>query len=81
MADRSKIREKRPVGLAKGRIDVPESFFDPLPEELLDAFEGDSEITLQRLFETVADRATEDPEFAEELEEIQTLQPKLSSDS
>ncbi len=30
----------RPIGLAKGRFTVPRSFFDPLPEELLRAFEG-----------------------------------------
>lgn len=31
----------RPIGLAKGRITVPPSFFEPLPEDLLAAFEGD----------------------------------------
>jgi antitoxin (DNA-binding transcriptional repressor) of toxin-antitoxin stability system len=30
----------RPIGLAKGMFEVPESFFDPLPEEVLGAFEG-----------------------------------------
>ena len=30
----------RPIGLAKGRFSVPPSFFDPLPDGLLDAFEG-----------------------------------------
>ena len=30
----------RPVGLGKGLADIPESFFDPLPEEMLDLFEG-----------------------------------------
>ena len=30
----------RPIGLAKGRFTVPRSFFEPLPEELLRAFEG-----------------------------------------
>jgi antitoxin (DNA-binding transcriptional repressor) of toxin-antitoxin stability system len=33
-------REPRPVGLAK--VTVPDSFFEPLPEELVDAFEGES---------------------------------------
>jgi antitoxin (DNA-binding transcriptional repressor) of toxin-antitoxin stability system len=33
----------RPVGLAKGTFEVPASFFDPLPDELLRAFNGDSE--------------------------------------
>ncbi len=30
----------RPIGLAKGIFTVPRSFFEPLPNELLDAFEG-----------------------------------------
>ncbi len=30
----------RPVGLHKGKIEVPEAFFEPLPEKLLSAFEG-----------------------------------------
>ena len=32
--------EPRPLGLAKGRIEIPDSFFDPLPDDLLDLFEG-----------------------------------------
>lgn len=32
--------KKRLIGLAKGRITIPESFFDPLPNDVLDAFEG-----------------------------------------
>ncbi len=32
-------RKKRPVGLAKG-FKVPKAFFEPLPQELVDAFEG-----------------------------------------
>ena len=32
--------ESRPVGLAKGRFDIPAEFFEPLPEDLLAAFEG-----------------------------------------
>jgi antitoxin (DNA-binding transcriptional repressor) of toxin-antitoxin stability system len=35
-----KTGDKRPVGLAKGQFEVPESFFDPLPDDLLDAFGG-----------------------------------------
>ena len=30
----------RPVGLAKGRFTVPDEFFEPLPTELVEAFEG-----------------------------------------
>ncbi|MDD2723842.1 MAG: hypothetical protein PHH59_07440 [Methylovulum sp.] len=35
-------REKRPrpIGLAKGLWSVPPDFFEPLPDEILDAFEG-----------------------------------------
>ena len=31
---------KRPVGLAKGTFNVPREFFQPLPPELIDAFNG-----------------------------------------
>ena len=31
---------KRPIGLAKNRINVPNSFFKPLPKEILNAFAG-----------------------------------------
>lgn len=34
--------ERRPVGLAKGRFEVPASFFEPLPDDLVEAFEGKS---------------------------------------
>lgn len=30
----------RPIGLARGSFEVPESFFDPLPDEVVRAFEG-----------------------------------------
>lgn len=33
-------RGKRPIGLYKGKFIVPASFQDPLPDWLLDAFEG-----------------------------------------
>jgi len=33
----------RPVGLARGEFEVPDSFFDPLPEGILGAFEGHAE--------------------------------------
>jgi len=33
-------KKKRPIGLLKGKFAVPDSFFDPLPEDILDAFEG-----------------------------------------
>jgi prevent-host-death family protein len=34
-------RSRRPFGLAKGKFEIPRSFFDPLPDSLLDAFEGE----------------------------------------
>jgi antitoxin (DNA-binding transcriptional repressor) of toxin-antitoxin stability system len=33
-------RTKRPIGLAKNKLRIPKSFFKPLPDGLLDAFEG-----------------------------------------
>ena len=33
-------RPQRRLGLAKDEFTVPSSFFDPLPDDLLDAFEG-----------------------------------------
>jgi antitoxin (DNA-binding transcriptional repressor) of toxin-antitoxin stability system len=33
-------RKPRPAGLAEGQFSVPDSFFEPLPDELLDLFEG-----------------------------------------
>ncbi|MCA9264810.1 MAG: hypothetical protein KDA60_13215 [Planctomycetales bacterium] len=35
-------REPRQLGLAKGDFKVDPSFFEPLPEAVLDAFEGKS---------------------------------------
>ena len=32
--------EPRPVGLGKGLAQIPDSFFEPLPDEFLDRFEG-----------------------------------------
>ncbi|MGP0076002.1 MAG: type II toxin-antitoxin system Phd/YefM family antitoxin [Bryobacteraceae bacterium] len=33
-------KTKRPIGLAKNKVKITKSFFKPLPDELLDAFEG-----------------------------------------
>jgi antitoxin (DNA-binding transcriptional repressor) of toxin-antitoxin stability system len=30
----------RPIGLAKGKLRIPKSFFEPLPDDILDAFYG-----------------------------------------
>ena len=35
--------QKRPIGLAKGRFAVPKEFFEPLPEELVQAFQGENQ--------------------------------------
>jgi antitoxin (DNA-binding transcriptional repressor) of toxin-antitoxin stability system len=32
---------KRRIGVAKGQIHIPPSFFDPLPEDMLKAFNGE----------------------------------------
>ena len=34
--------ELRPIGLCEGQFTLPDSFFDPLPEDIQKAFEGDS---------------------------------------
>ena len=34
--------KERPRGLAKGLFQVPPSFFEPLPEEVVDGFHGES---------------------------------------
>jgi hypothetical protein len=31
---------QRPIGLAKGQFEIPDSFFEPLPDDILDGFEG-----------------------------------------
>ena len=33
--------EPRPIGLGKGLVEIPDSFFEPLPEDLLRLFEGE----------------------------------------
>ena len=33
-------RHQRQLGVAKGEFTVPQSFFEPLPDDLLDAFES-----------------------------------------
>ena len=32
--------DPRPIGLARGRVSVPDAFFEPLPDDVLDAFDG-----------------------------------------
>lgn len=31
---------KRPIGLARGTVEVPDAFFEPLPEDVVAGFEG-----------------------------------------
>ena len=33
-------KTKRPIGLAKGQFTVPAEFFEPLPPDIIDAFNG-----------------------------------------
>lgn len=32
--------EPRPIGLMRGQFEVPDSFFEPLPDDILEEFEG-----------------------------------------
>ncbi len=34
------LKEPRPFGLGKDKIKISPAFFDPLPDDILDAFEG-----------------------------------------
>ena len=36
----TRTKGRRPIGLAKGEFVVPDDFDDPLPDDILDAFEG-----------------------------------------
>jgi prevent-host-death family protein len=36
--------EPRPIGLARGRLTIPDAFFDPLPDEVLEAFGSSGEM-------------------------------------
>jgi antitoxin (DNA-binding transcriptional repressor) of toxin-antitoxin stability system len=37
-----KHESKRPIGLAKGRFEVPAAFFEPLPDEFIKSFYGEN---------------------------------------
>jgi hypothetical protein len=37
---RTAKKANRPIGLAKNKLKITKSFFKPLPNKLLDAFEG-----------------------------------------
>ncbi len=32
--------KKRPIGLEKGKFEIPPAFFEPLPDDILEAFYG-----------------------------------------
>ena len=34
------VKVERPIGLGKGDFSVPAEFFEPLPSEIIDSFEG-----------------------------------------
>ena len=34
-------RKPRPLGFAKGEVTIPDSFFDPLPDDILKSFNGE----------------------------------------
>ena len=36
-----KPKSKRPIGLAKGKFEVPPAFFEPLPDDVLNSFYGE----------------------------------------
>jgi prevent-host-death family protein len=40
VAYRPPTRKRRKLGLLAGKLQVPDDFDDPLPEDVLDAFEG-----------------------------------------
>jgi prevent-host-death family protein len=37
------VTEPRPLGLGKGLVEIGDEFFEPLPEEIIRAFEGGGE--------------------------------------
>jgi len=37
----SSARKKRPVGMARGKFAVPDSFFEELPEDMISLFDGE----------------------------------------
>ena len=51
----------RPVGLARGQFEVSEAFFEPLPEDLLDAFAGSPPAAQGRVAESPAEDDARQP--------------------
>jgi len=40
--ERVSTSKRRPIGLAKHQLEILPAFYDPLPDDVLDAFEGKS---------------------------------------
>ncbi len=38
----NQAKQQRPIGLARGRFEVPPEFYEPLPEELQRAWNGEN---------------------------------------
>lgn len=38
--ERVTLPQLRPIGLAKHQLEIPLAFYDPLPDDVLDTFEG-----------------------------------------
>jgi hypothetical protein len=43
-----KVYKQRPIGLAKGTLTVPDSFFESLPDDLINAFSGYDEQEIKK---------------------------------
>ncbi len=39
---RPQRKHKRPIGLAKGEFEITPEFFEPLPDDMVAAFDGDN---------------------------------------
>jgi antitoxin (DNA-binding transcriptional repressor) of toxin-antitoxin stability system len=39
---RPEEKRRRPIGLARGRFEVPSEFYEPLPEEVQSAWDGEN---------------------------------------
>lgn len=40
IAELKPVKQLRPIGLAEGQFVVPKDFDDPIPDDILDSFEG-----------------------------------------
>ena len=44
LPDTPSVADPRPIGWMRGKIDMTEAFFEPLPDDLLDAFNGEDNL-------------------------------------